>query len=301
MIAGGVILSRMGGVASQLDKARGNAAALEALARDPKALRYIEERGRLRARAMRNAVEADSLMAAEAFGREFYRSYPLIDADVVARAIDRGSPAAPAAFAAMVTRRAVTTDTEGYPLEARLSLPMSHVIQNIDGSPLAFVLDIREAPVRRVVRAVMNSRDAAALLGRADEALSAPGEGRGAAMRYWTAAFRRCPRDSFPAGSWRILPAAPAKAPACRAADAEPTRAPALEPPSRAPPPCAPPAESGPVGECVVCAEARPLALALPCGHFAACFPCARTLDAAGSPCVMCRGRVAEYRATFMP
>lgn len=59
--------------------------------------------------------------------------------------------------------------------------------------------------------------------------------------------------------------------------------------------PCPP--RRGPEGGCSVCLETRPLALAVPCGHFSACFRCAARLG--GSPCVLCRTPVASHISTW--
>lgn len=59
--------------------------------------------------------------------------------------------------------------------------------------------------------------------------------------------------------------------------------------------PCRP--SRGPEGGCSVCLETRPLALAVPCGHFSACFRCAARLG--DSPCVLCRAPVSSYISTW--
>lgn len=55
----------------------------------------------------------------------------------------------------------------------------------------------------------------------------------------------------------------------------------------------------GPVGDCAVCFERRPRALATPCNHLAVCFECAARLAAAGAPCVGCRAPVAAYASVY--
>lgn len=119
-------------------------------------------------------------------------------------------------------------------------------------------------------------------------------------FRASSASRPRAPEPTAPESAARESAACDPDAPG--PASCEP--GPAVAPASAAAP--APPADdplagdgAGPSGACAVCLEARPLAMCEPCAHFAACFPCARELRAAGAPCVMCRGPVAAWRRTF--
>ena len=57
--------------------------------------------------------------------------------------------------------------------------------------------------------------------------------------------------------------------------------------------------EEGSLSSCIVCWEARPCVLLLPCKHLALCEACSELLKGKGSDCPMCRGPVTEHMVVF--